>query len=204
MVKFYTIAFYIIITTLVAQVHMVIIMNIWLLIIIYIGIGIIQHFIWYCINLAIAPYKAAASYGNANNTYHHLYYGYVLYNHYFTDWGSRVLQNGTHGNYGVDYEVPSGLSWSDGYEFIYNYHNTIWYCIMLSTVHGTITGTVNWANFSYRLDYGCIVYNHKLVYANTEDAISNGISGNYNEYTNSSNALYQNCHNTILYGIVLI
>ena len=70
---------------------------------------------------------------------------------------------------------------------------TIWYCLNIDHSEGKGASTVSWG---YINQYGVINYNHKLIYINTKDAITNGTWGNDNEFTD--NDWHWNFHNTTL------
>ena len=124
-------------------------------------------------------------------------YGKIQYNHRLNYENNDNINNGTEGN---------NNRYSSGYYTNNNWHNTtllfdnfiitsctIWYCLNDDYSEGKGASIVSWG-FIHK--YGLIEYNHKLVYRNTKDAITNGIIGNRNEFTD--NDWWWNNHNTTL------
>ena len=74
---------------------------------------------------------------------------------------------------------------------------TIWYCIIWSK-------NAYWEAVAFQdsihsiQDFAHIWYNHKLIYANAQDAITNSTEGDSNNYSDSNKIRYYNYHNTTL------
>ena len=128
-----------------------------------------------------------------------------IYNHKLIYENNSSTNNGTWGNNNSFY-----YTYGVGNDVYYNYHNTtslfnfsipsctIWYCI--NRDGNLAKGAADYSVYEY-IEYGRILYNHKLVYANTLDAIEYGNIGDNNYY--NDNTHYSNYHNTtLLFGLI--
>ena len=142
------------------------------------GIITYNYFLNYSTNITIDNYSVygiSSSYTSNSNIYNHFHNTTLLFGNL------RLLEDISGNLYKLYQSIPSC---------------TIWYCISRENGGGKDASTVS---HRWQLDYGGVLYNHKLNYDNNWN-IYNGVDGGaYQSYLDSSNVLHWNFHNTTLF-----